>query len=269
MPGFIRTVTITGIDIYSNLSRLDALQQRFPFVEWGVLLSKTKEGKDNRYPPPEWVTDLIATRLHIAGHVCGLWARDIAEGGDLFLRDRRELGWLELFRRVQLNVSHVLDEIHSPYHQFHEAVQKIQRAGVARVILQVKNLYPSVLTPILDRVDFLFDCSGGRGILPDHWPTPVHAASHSDRKLLPNCGYAGGLDPDNLPGQLPLMLKASEGQPVWIDVESGVRTSDVLDLDKVERFLETAQPYVIHGNDNAAGSPTAQADAAGGTTPAV
>ncbi len=265
MQNFISTVTITGIDLYSNLSRLEALQTRFPFVEWGVLLSKTKEGKDNRYPPTEWVTDLIAAPLHVSGHVCGLWARDVAEGGDMFVRERRELGWLELFRRVQLNVSHVLEDIRMPYEGFHRAIAKIK----PRVIVQVKNLHPAVLAPILHDVDFLFDCSGGRGVLPEAWPTPVHAPSHNERTLLPNCGYAGGLNPDNLPGQLPLMLAAAEGQPVWIDVESGVRTSDVLDLDKVERFLEAAQPYVLNGTFSNAGSTAAPPNPAGGTTPAV
>lgn len=269
MQHFIRTVTITGIDIYSNLSRLEQLQTRFPFVEWGVLLSKTKEGKDNRYPPAEWITDLISTPLYVAGHVCGLWARDIADGGDMFVQDRGPLGWLDLFRRVQLNVSHVLEDIH-PYDPFYKALEKIrpQNGAGPRLIVQVRTMHGTILDPLLDKVDFLYDCSGGRGILPDYWPAPV-ALVKGDRRLLPNCGYAGGLNPDNLAGQLPLMQQAAEGQPVWIDVESGVRTSEVLDLDKVERFLETAQPYVLHGNDNDAGDVAAKADAASGTTPAV
>lgn len=236
MSGFIHTVTITGVDIYTDLNRLEILQARFPCVEWGVLLSKTKAGFENRYPPANWVTDLIGTPLRMAGHICGQWARDITVGGDMFCREQGALGWLDLFRRVQLNISNILP----PYRSFHDAIRKF----TPRVIVQVKDLNQAVLTPIIDEVDFLFDCSGGLGILPEHWPTPRHADI-----LLPNCGYAGGLNPENLVGQISLMQESANGQQIWIDVESGVRTNDVLDLDKVERFLEAAQPYVIQTSE--------------------
>lgn len=242
MRKFIRTVTITGIDVYTDRGGLDGLSYEFPFVEWGVLLSKTKEGKDNRYPNKEWIDELGDQRLRLSGHICGLWARDIAEGGDMILRDRPD--WFEkppLFQRLQLNISHILGDISSPYEPFHNAVRRL---GI-KTIIQLRDLDRRVLQPLVNEVDFLFDCSGGRGVLPARWPALALYDAHGGRSPLSNCGYAGGLNPDNLAEQLALMEASSEGQTIWIDVESGVRTSDVLDLDKVHNFLSIAKPYVI------------------------
>jgi hypothetical protein len=61
----IRKVTITGIDQFTNRMRLQPIQQFHPFVKWGVLLSSTKAGQDNRYPPVEWINDTLAHPLDL------------------------------------------------------------------------------------------------------------------------------------------------------------------------------------------------------------
>ena len=82
----------------------------------------------------------------------------------------------------------------------------------------------------------LFDTSGGIGRLPDHWP-------HSNNRY---CGYAGGLGPENLEEQLVKISEACGDMPIWIDAETKLRSDDdhQFMLDKVERFLEIAEPYV-------------------------
>jgi hypothetical protein len=37
-------------------------------------------------------------------------------------------------------------------------------------------------------------------------------------------------------------LRANEA---WIDLESGARTNDCFDLDKVRRILELAKPFIV------------------------
>ncbi len=266
MNKFIRKVTITGIDQFTSRVRLAMIQRAHPFVEWGVLLSETKAGKDNRYPPVEWINDTMAHSLgavrdlNLSGHVCGAWARDIANGGREFV-DTHPM-WLGKFQRLQLNISHVLDKIY-PHSDLYKGLEAIVGP---RVIIQLRDdsLWYTIMTPLMDKVDILFDCSGGRGLLPECWPRPS-----LDGVLRPNFGYAGGLKPENLKEQIEAIQMASEGQPVWIDVESGVRTDEVLDLDKVETFLDIAAPYAINGTGNANDRPASENDAAGGSTPPV
>jgi hypothetical protein len=97
----------------------------------------------------------------------------------------------------------------------------------------------------------------GAGILPREWPKPIYLDVHPGDD---GCGvqqhryhgYAGGLGPDNLAEQIPLILAAAAGNEhtaegrIWIDMETRVRSSDdrTFDLAKVRRCLEIAAPYV-------------------------
>jgi hypothetical protein len=260
MKPFIHTVTLTGIDFWTNRVRLALISQKYPFVEWGVLLSKTRMGRENRYPSEEWINELAGSNsdhtyrgslnLPLAGHLCGAWARDLVNGGKQFATERGY--WLGLFNRIQLNVKQQdLDPT-----KLKEGLDQTSFRG--RFIIQINQAGISDWMLDLPNCDFLFDCSGGQGVLPGQWPTAVE-----------HCGYAGGLGPDNLATQLEHIGRATQGRSVWIDAESGVRTGDVFDLDKVIRFLELAKPYVVHGNVNATDGNTAQDDTTCGpvTTP--
>lgn len=60
----------------------------------------------------------------------------------------------------------------------------------------------------------LFDASCGKGISPDTLQVPY------DNIL---CGYAGGIGPHNISSTLISVAKATNGKPVWIDMESSLR----------------------------------------------
>ena len=47
-------VTITGADDSIKATDLIPLSKRFPFVEWGILLSKNNEGSF-RFPTRDWI----------------------------------------------------------------------------------------------------------------------------------------------------------------------------------------------------------------------
>lgn len=84
-------------------------------------------------------------------------------------------------------------------------------------------------------VAFLFDGSGGWGKTPESW----RAAEGC------NCGYAGGLNPENLEATLPQIEAAAGDARVYLDLESGARDADNrFDLAKVERILEIVAPRV-------------------------
>ena len=55
-------------------------------------------------------------------------------------------------------------------------------------------------------------------------------------------GFAGGIGPDNV---LDVIRDIGPRDPYWIDMESGVRTDDKLDLAKVRRVLEQIATLTI------------------------
>lgn len=50
----LERVTITGADDSTDISQLVELSQEFPFVEWGILVSRRSEGGP-RFPSREWI----------------------------------------------------------------------------------------------------------------------------------------------------------------------------------------------------------------------
>ena len=80
----------------------------------------------------------------------------------------------------------------------------------------------------LPTLTVLHDASGGRGI-----------AGNFD-KPLPNLdmpGFAGGITTENVADKINSIMDYNL-DCFWIDMESGVRTYDKFDLDKVEAVLE-------------------------------
>jgi len=71
-----------------------------------------------------------------------------------------------------------------------------------------------------------------------HW----HGTDEYGKPLL--CGYAGGLNPDNIEQEL-IKIEAVVGDAeIWIDMESGIRNKkDELDLEKCERVLAIAERW--------------------------
>src|SRR5690606_18030449 len=89
---------------------LSELSLQYPFVEWGILLSKKRKGTP-RFPSTEWLDDLAQCfysytyfeKMNFAIHVCGSYVRQIIEqGSDQFAQD---LGndLFTIFKRVQIN----------------------------------------------------------------------------------------------------------------------------------------------------------------------
>lgn len=62
-------VSITGADDSVNPKDLVELSEEFPFVEWAILLSKSRM-RSNRYPSLNWMYDLkqFAPNLILAGY---------------------------------------------------------------------------------------------------------------------------------------------------------------------------------------------------------
>lgn len=235
----IDCVTITGADDSIAPSDLVRLSRRFPFVEWGLLLSKSQAGRP-RFPSSRWLHELQTVRtpdMQFSGHVCGTWVRDMLSGGCLLHTDMFPA--LSLFRRLQWNFHaerHATNPVQTAKGLNHYlGVQHIfQMDGVndGRLLASLKfnHIEPNDIVP-------LFDTSGGAGIIPTHWP-PVWPGVY--------CGYAGGLGPDTLAHELIRIDHVAGQATIWIDMERRVRSDDDQQfvLAKVEHCLQIASGSV-------------------------
>ncbi len=84
------------------------------------------------------------------------------------------------------------------------------------------------------KVSMLIDDSGGQGI---DSPINIYPSVYK-------IGYAGGINPDNVADKLTYLLENIHKGSFWIDMESGVRTDDWFDLDKVLQVLEICKPII-------------------------
>ena len=222
-------VTITGADDGVHFDSLCKIADKYPFVEWGILISLNKMGTP-RYPSRKWLSHFVELDVRTSIHVCGRIVRDIVFKGAESVED--ELDFLDgAYDRVQLNASPYWDRSHN---EFFDALK-----GSSQFIFQMKEFDSRLIDKARDRgIDAvpLFDRSGGKGLSPDEWPRPLKGVF---------CGYAGGLSPENLPGQIESILEVSGDAKIWVDMESGVRADNCLDLSKVEKCLEIAAPFVL------------------------
>lgn len=229
----LKAVTFTGIDDRTNLRAVEELSREFPFVEWGILLSVSKTGCDNRYPDLGTLYKISKMDVNKSVHLCGTLARDAA-GGELrpFEYATRMMGSVN---RVQVNLGNALDSHKSAYRNFERASQMFH----IFVIMQC----PSFFTPTVQKaapgayasgVQFFHDASGGRGISGE-FDTPPNTDF---------VGFAGGITPENVVQKLEQIAALNCPNPYWIDIETGVRTGDYLDLGKVESILRAVKPFV-------------------------
>lgn len=229
-------VTITGPEDSTSIAELIRLSQEFPFVEWGILVSESKEGH-GRFPSRAWIDRFVEeTRdvpMNVSTHICGRWVRELLIG---------QLNFAELplcisrSQRVQINT-------HS---RAHLAIvgfgEKLKELPERQIIFQWDGVNDALAFSAMNygiNAAALFDKSGGAGVLPESWPTP--------HDVIP-CGYAGGLGPENVVAEI-AKIEAVCDRPYWIDMERRVRTEDdtKLDLKKVERVLRACAPLIAHG----------------------
>lgn len=199
--------TITGIDETTDPARVQALSDRFP-VEWAVLMAPDLQGAHPRFPGMVTIDAFRALPILKSAHLCGAHAKAVMAGVDPGID-------LSGFDRAQIN------------HRRPDAALVAAFAARHGVqgILQVRTLD----FPETGAVQALFDRSGGHGRVPLEWPV------HPGRLV----GLAGGISPDTVDA---VLAAIDASGPVWLDMETGVRTDERLDLDKVEAVLARIFP---------------------------
>lgn len=244
----LRAVGLCGVDNSVHPKQVVLYAHSYPFVEFGILFRPDKEGQP-RYATPEWVRELSETiraknshtscRMKLAAHLCERRVDEVLRGDDSFVRELYEWG----FGRVQINATAIngvdTSVFKDPKSNFVQHFLEIaSNHPKLEFILQQNDETQPLWQGVLDarcetfpaNVSMLVDESKGTGRLPKTWK-PIESA-----KTPYSVGYAGGIGPDNIVSVLDQIEEAAGTHPVWIDMESRLRSvkegKDVFDLDK-------------------------------------
>jgi phosphoribosylanthranilate isomerase len=221
-------ITFTGVDENTNPLKWVTLTREYPFIEWGFLFSKDKQGNHPRYPSESSIESFKSfiqsskVEHNLSAHICGTYTRQLINGEAAILDNKLLKG----FKRVQINFSTYL-----PLQDPSKFVKRLAKFNRYEFILQVKDLNDPIIKICQDekvRCAPLLDLSGGTGKVLTDFPAPNGNW----------VGYAGGLNPDNVARAIRKIEKLEGLERYWIDMESGVRTDDWLDLDKCEKVIE-------------------------------
>lgn len=223
----LKHITFTGIGTNTDKKTLREIQDEYPHVEWGVLMSKNWDKNGPRYFDPNFLYDLkfMGLHLNLSCHVCGSVAREALNNSWEPLKQLTHYHY-DVFRRCQLNIGSTEPTAKTPYLR--------KPIFLKELIIQQKSEDDLLaFDTIIDRsnMSVLLDASGGRGI-----DTPFKPFLRLGLKV----GYAGGLTPDNVGDKLFQLLREVDGE-FWIDMESGVRTDDEFDLNKVYKVLSVCK----------------------------
>ena len=225
MNNLLNRVTFTGVDDRTNIEDLVYLTNKYPFVEFGVLVSKngSNSGEINRYPNLTILKRLKNKGLNLSCHICGNIARQIVQKNDWSELEKLLGKDVEVFNRFQLNVSGI-----------HKFSKEITFREDKEFIIQLKNdlsLYDYYKD--LPNVFGFQDNSGGVGKFEDNW-------LDSDRYF----GYAGGLSVENVEKVIENLLIVNNDN-FWIDMETSVRTNDWFDTKKCEEVLKICETFYV------------------------
>ena len=220
----INKITITGPDDNTNIMDLIRLSNKYPFVEWGILFSNNREGT-KRYPSKQWIDKVTKCDLKLSAHFCGWYPKQVLENSNYEL-----ITSMKGFNRVQLNYNF-------KYSNGWDLDKLLISDLPKKVILQYNKSNATTIdnADIPNNFHILYDASGGRG-------TEIQSIESPIKGLY--TGYAGGLNLDNLDRICQMISSNIDSSEVWIDLESGARTDDEFDLEKVEYILEIASKYI-------------------------
>lgn len=231
--------TFTGIDRFTDLGRVVDLSARHPSVEWGILYSPTRAGKEPRYLSADQINaalDRLPAACSIALHLCGRGVTDL-------LNDNQSEASLLMRRvaarhgRVQINVNlPKTPDLLSPL----RAWLAIEAKSLGLSVITQHNKSNLALTEALRGLPnhaVLFDASGGRGLPREGgWPAPLDDL---------HCGYAGGIGPQTINADLLAIQSAAGSRPYWVDMEGRVRDAqDRLSLDAAETCLRACDAFL-------------------------
>lgn len=234
----IKYVTFTGVDNWTDLDELERIQQQYPYAEFGVLASYHWSENGPRFPEPSVFDNLKGRKLNLSLHLCGSLAikcvQQDFEPAIALLGDN-----FNLFKRVQLNM-------HLNQATPEQLAALTLKGSLEQIIVQMHQ--PELCRSFLaaghhsPNLCYLLDASGGAGI-----DTPIDIVSEPGIEV----GYAGGMGVSNVWSKLKTLLQHESGSVFWIDMETKVRTHEILDLELVKQVLALCDVLIRKYNGKA------------------
>ena len=207
-------ISFAGVDQFTDINKVKKLSSAYP-IQWGILCSKTRMGQENRYPALETMVRFTDnTNCNLGLHLCGVYAKEALFGNR---PDVMELLPTSNVETIQVNTKLFWGSEHMKY--WLKNLKDYSEEMNAKIVMQHDrtDCFPGHIEDFI----WMYEASGGNGVEPSTWPI------NDDKNLV---GYAGGINPDNaLRIVQTLQTKAHK---YYIDMESGIRTDDKLDLDK-------------------------------------
>lgn len=255
-PNKIRYIGFCGADDSVDPTFLQVLSIHFPWIEWGVLFRSDLQGTA-RYASPEWVKNLSTFvksswqqghSFLLAGHLCFDRCQQILQGEASFVKELYELG----FRRVQVNITKAngvsVDPTQLPVYV--ENIRRVMREVAAiewifQLNKETQPIWDLLIADLPTNVSVLYDASCGKGVQIQEFPSPNQYGNTP-------CGYAGGIGPKTIDEILTKVSTVIDpmtiSKPVWIDMESSLRTiiienneqKDIFDLNKCMSCIQSA-----------------------------
>jgi len=215
----LKRVTFTGVDQKTKVKDLEALQEKYPFVEFGILISETNTNKNvsNRYPSLVMLKRLKNIK-NLSLHICGRFVREIMTKNDWSGVKSLMGNYWDIFSRVQLNAA--------GYEKFSDSVTFPEEKQVIIQMKSDKTAFYDTYKQVANVVGFQ-DNSGGTGVFTNEWIVPEDFAF----------GFAGGLSIDNVVDVVKTIDAQYDGA-YWIDMETSVRTNDKFDVKKCEEVCK-------------------------------
>ena len=242
----LKFITCSGVNEHiTDVGKLFVLAEKYPQIEFGIQVSGKKCSFDSeRF---QWLREIrrysSVNRLPInmALHINQDWVEELCQGrivSELVdLLNMRTFNMQLLFKRIQLNFR--IGREKSP--NFDELYQILSSYSISgrRFILSYNYFNAQIINELYEeglRFDCLYDASFGEGIIPNSREAPAFA----DLNILQ--GYAGGISPENVKGEL---NKIADVMPTerefFIDAEGKLKNSNgIVSLKKCEQYVINA-----------------------------
>lgn len=232
-------LSITGADNKVCVNELSKVAKNNPQVEFGILYLLERQGT-KRNPDYAWRQEYFKAMLkeQTSLHLCA------AQAFKEILRDDyqtfiNEFGFnvfneLTQANRVQLNINSrhqifTIEEIQKIY-------TRLLENGLKIIVQYNDNSKKWIDTYVLktkfkDQIYILMDSSLGRGVIANSFEIP-----ECFKDFNFTYGFAGGVNVENIES---VKLKCDElSVNYWIDLESGARTDNEFDMEKVFKLIE-------------------------------
>jgi len=248
---FLKTIVCSGINEKNDIDDAIEFLKKYKNAEFGVQCSPRKAGYHT--PRFEWLKELIGklneqkienrVALHLnEGFVVSFCDGKVPDEVSDLLASGMGVGRLQLNFKIGREVfgSGIFPNIQT----LERTMEKMSSHPIIFSASQpnLPFIYKAYHRGM--KFDVLYDDSFGEGVSPDSRKPPLFADAFQ--------GYAGGLSPENVIGELSKIEKLAKGS-VFIDAEGKLKKDGCFSLDRAEKFVQNALsvPYSTPLYENA------------------